>query len=94
MEQNNGTTLGAPAANEAVAILPINPLFMLDKAPTAEYPSTQAALANGLYRQLVALANAGQAAWRLTDAQKAHEYVIDPTVASAEPVPVPVPPQA
>jgi hypothetical protein len=34
--------------------------------------------ANGLYRQLVALANAGQAAWRLTDAQKAHEYVIDP----------------
>ncbi len=41
---------------------------------------------NGLYRQLVALANAGQAAWRLTDAQKAHEYVIDPTRASAAPV--------
>ncbi|MBF9221787.1 hypothetical protein [Hymenobacter ruricola] len=34
--------------------------------------------ANGLYRQLVAIANAGQAAWRLTDAQKAHEYVVDP----------------
>ncbi len=33
--------------------------------------------ANGLYRQLVAIANAGQAAWRLTDAQKAHEYVIE-----------------
>ena len=46
--------------------------------------------ANGLYRQLVALANAGQATWRLTDAQKAHEYVIDPGVASATPV-VPVP---
>ena len=46
--------------------------------------------ANGLYRQLVALANAGQATWRLTDAQKAHEYVIDPGVASAKSV-VPVP---
>ena len=46
--------------------------------------------ANGLYRQLVALANAGQATWRLTDAQKAHEYVIDPGVVSATPV-VPVP---
>jgi hypothetical protein len=45
--------------------------------------------ANGLYRQLVALANAGQATWRLTDAQKAHEYVIDPGVVSAKPV-VPV----
>lgn len=33
--------------------------------------------ANDLYRQLVAIANAGQAAWRLTDAQKAHEYVIN-----------------
>ena len=41
--------------------------------------------ANGLYRQLVALANAGQAAWRLTDAQKAHEYVIDPGVVRATP---------
>ena len=41
--------------------------------------------ANGLYRQLVALANAGQAAWRLTDAQKAHEYVIDPAGSSAAP---------
>ena len=41
---------------------------------------------NGLYRQLVALANAGQAAWRLTDAQKAHEYVIDPAGTSAAPV--------
>jgi hypothetical protein len=39
---------------------------------------TRILFANGLYRQLVALANAGQAAWRLTDAQKAHEYVIDP----------------
>ncbi len=39
--------------------------------------------ANGLYRQLVTIANAGQAAWRLTDAQKAHEYVIDPAVARA-----------
>ena len=47
-------------------------------------------LANGLYRQLVALANAGQATWRLTDAQKAHEYVFDPGVVSAKSV-VPVP---
>ena len=46
--------------------------------------------ANGLYRQLVALANAGQATWRLTDAQKAHEYVFDPGVVSAQSV-VPVP---
>lgn len=38
--------------------------------------------ANGLYRQLVALANAGQATWRLTNAQKAHEYVIDATPAA------------
>lgn len=45
--------------------------------------------ANGLYRQLVAIANAGQTAWRLTDAQKAHEYVIAPTVASAK-APAPV----
>ncbi|WP_210519074.1 hypothetical protein [Hymenobacter terricola] len=42
--------------------------------------------ANGLYRQLVALANAGQAAWRLADAQKAHEYVIDAAPADTAPV--------
>jgi hypothetical protein len=41
--------------------------------------------ANGLYRQLVALANAGQAAWRLTDAQKAHEYVIAPALTDTVP---------
>ena len=45
--------------------------------------------ANGLYRQLVALANAGESAWRLTDAQKAHEYVIAPAPAAA-PTPLPV----
>ena len=45
--------------------------------------------ANGLYRQLVALANAGESAWRLTDAQKAHEYVIAPAPAAA-PTPTPV----
>ena len=39
--------------------------------------------ANALYRQLVAIANAGQATWRLTDAQKAHEYVIDSGVGPA-----------
>lgn len=42
--------------------------------------------ANGLYRQLVALANAGQAAWRLNDAQKAHEYVLDAAPAATAPV--------
>ncbi len=42
--------------------------------------------ANGLYRQLVALANAGQATWRLSNAQKAHEYVLDATPAAAVPV--------
>ena len=45
--------------------------------------------ANGLYRQLVALANAGESAWRLTDAQKAHEYVIAPAPAVAS-TPLPV----
>ena len=43
--------------------------------------------ANGLYHQLVALANAGQAAWRLTDAQKAHEYVIEAAPAASAPMP-------
>lgn len=42
--------------------------------------------ANGLYRQLVAIGNAGQAAWRLSDAQKAHEYVIEAAPAPAAPV--------
>lgn len=44
---------------------------------------------NGLYRQLVALANAGQAAWRLTDAQKAHEYVIAPGLGAGPTPPTP-----
>lgn len=66
--------------------------FVDQMADRHEAVSTRARLlfANGLSRQLVALANAGQATWRLTDAQKAHEYVIDPGVASAKPV-VPVP---
>jgi hypothetical protein len=42
--------------------------------------------ANGLYRQLMGIANAGQASWRLTDAQKAHEYVIEAAPADTAPV--------
>ena len=44
---------------------------------------------NGLYRQLVAIANAGESTWRLTDAQKAHEYVIDAAPGAAATPPVP-----
>ena len=74
--------------------------FVDDMAARHEAVSTRAGatrarllFANGLYRQLVGLANAGQAAWRLTDAQKAKEYVIDPTVHSEAPKP-PLPPLA
>ena len=74
--------------------------FVDDMAARHEAVSTRAGaararilFANGLYRQLVGLANAGQAAWRLTDAQKAKEYVIDPVVHHEVPKP-PVPPVA
>jgi len=73
--------------------------FVDDMAARHEAVSTRAGatrarilFANQLYRQLVAIANAGQAAWRLTDAQKAHEYVIDPAGAGAGPTP-PTPPK-
>ena len=38
--------------------------------------------ANGLYRQLVQLCAIGEAYWRLTDAAKAAEYVVNPGVAA------------
>ncbi|SHL24609.1 hypothetical protein [Hymenobacter psychrotolerans] len=41
--------------------------------------------ANGLYRQLVQLCAIGEAYWKLTDATKAAEYVVHPTVAPAVP---------
>lgn len=41
--------------------------------------------ANGLYRQLAQLCATGEAYWQLTDATKAREYVINPTVAKAVP---------
>ena len=73
--------------------------FVDDMAARHEAVSTRAGatrarilFANQLYRQLVAIANAGQAAWRLTDAQKAHEYVIDPGGAGAGLTP-PTPPK-
>ncbi|GAA3952717.1 hypothetical protein [Hymenobacter algoricola] len=34
--------------------------------------------ANGLYRQLVQLCAAGESVWKLTDATRAREYVVDP----------------
>lgn len=40
---------------------------------------------NGLYRQLVQLCAAGDSLWRLTDANKASEYVVDTTVPEAKP---------
>ncbi|GAB3828492.1 hypothetical protein [Hymenobacter jeollabukensis] len=39
--------------------------------------------ANGLYRQLVQLCAAGDSCWKLSDATKAGEYVVDPTPAAA-----------
>ncbi|SDY90684.1 hypothetical protein [Hymenobacter psychrophilus] len=39
--------------------------------------------ANGLYRQLVQLCAVGEAYWRLTDAAKAAEYVVNPGVPTA-----------
>jgi hypothetical protein len=41
--------------------------------------------ANGLYRQLAQLCATGEAYWQLTDATKAAEYVINPTVAKTVP---------
>ncbi|MCB2409537.1 hypothetical protein [Hymenobacter lucidus] len=41
--------------------------------------------ANGLYRQLVQLCAAGDSLWKLTDATKAHEYVVDAAAAPAAP---------
>ncbi|PJJ48796.1 hypothetical protein [Hymenobacter chitinivorans] len=39
--------------------------------------------ANGLYRQLVQLCAAGESYWKLTDATRAREYVVDTTPAPA-----------
>lgn len=45
--------------------------------------------ANGLYRQLVQLCAVGEAYWRLTDAAKAADYIVNPGVpAAAAPRPV------
>ena len=66
-------------------------VFVDQMAGRYEAVSTRARIlfANGLYRQLVGIANAGESTWRLTNAQKAHEYVIDPAPAAA-PTPLPV----
>ena len=45
---------------------------------------------NGLYRQLVQLCAAGDSYWKLTDATKAREYVVDAAPAAAPAAPRPV----
>jgi len=61
--------------------------FLADRreAESSRAGATQARIrfANELYRQLVQLCAAGEAYWRLTDATKAAEYVINPGVAAA-----------
>ncbi|MBT9394567.1 hypothetical protein KLP40_15455 [Hymenobacter sp. NST-14] len=44
--------------------------------------------ANGLYRQLAQLCAIGEAYWKLTDASKAADYVINPTP-KVQPIPIP-----
>ncbi|WP_019948407.1 hypothetical protein [Hymenobacter aerophilus] len=60
--------------------------FLADRreAESTRAGATQARIrfANGLYRQLVQLCAAGEAYWRLTDAAKAAEYVVNPGVAA------------
>lgn len=55
------------------------------EAESTRTNATQARIrfANGLYRQLVQLCAVGEAYWRLTDAAKAAEYVVDPTSAAS-----------
>ncbi|MFD2783848.1 hypothetical protein [Hymenobacter rubripertinctus] len=44
--------------------------------------------ANGLYRQLAQLCATGEAYWQLTDASKAADYIINPTL-RVQPIPAP-----
>jgi hypothetical protein len=46
--------------------------------------------ANGLYRQLVQLCAAGESLWKLTDADKARQYIVDPAPAVKAPQPASV----
>ncbi|WP_400190200.1 hypothetical protein [Hymenobacter sp. B81] len=49
---------------------------------------TRIVFANGLYRQLVQLCAAGESVYKLTDAARARDYVIDPVPVTGGPRPV------